>query len=150
MISANPFVRLALVGMVGAVAACATVTKEERTQVAEVRDASSPTETGGASVALVSSGPGKAVLYRTWNGEGLVFLGSGPKVEIDGREVGRCKLGDGNEFELAAGEHVIRAPHSEVSTRRFRISPGQTIYIECKYTVGALVPNVQFEFHATR
>jgi len=91
-----------------------------------------------------------AVLYRTWHGEGLLFLGTGPKVEVDGREVGRCLLGDGRSIQLTAGEHVISAPHSEVSTRRFRINPGQTMFVECQYTVGAMVPNVQFEFHAER
>lgn len=110
--------------MLCAVAACATVTEEDRAQVAEVRDSSSTTETAETLDSAVSNKPGRMVLYRTWHGEGLLFLGSGPKVEVDGREVGRCLLGDGSEIKLAAGEHVISAPHSEVSTRPFRINPG--------------------------
>jgi len=143
-------VRFALVAIVGAVAACATVTEEDRAQVAEVPDPTIPKETADTVTSVPSDEPAQIVLYRTWNGEGLLFLGSGPKVEVDGREVGRCLLGDGREIEVAAGEHVISAPHSEVSARPFRINPGQTIYVECKYTVGVLVPNVQFEFSAAR
>lgn len=139
-------VRLAMAASISAVAACATVTEEQRAQIAEVHDPSQPLALTGTT----GNEPSRIVLYRTWNGEGLLFLGSGPKVEIDGREVGRCLLGDGNTIELTAGEHVIFAPLSEVSSRPFRINAGQTIFVECKYTVGALIPNVQFEFHATR
>ncbi len=147
MIFVKTFKRTALITIFGFISACSTVTEEDRAQVAEI---SSPTLFGETGDTLDSSVPGQLVLHRTWNGEGLLFLGTGPKVEIDGREIGRCLLGDGAEITLAAGEHEIRAPHSDVSARRFRILPGQTIYAECKYTVGALVPNVQFEFSATR
>jgi len=143
----NYLLRATSIALFGLVAACTSVTKEERGQVAEV---SPPASTVEASIAADKNAPGRVVLYREWNGEGLAFLGSGPKVQIDGREVGRCLLGDGTEITLAAGEHEIQAPHSEVSRRRFRIEADQTIYVKCKYTIGALVPNVQFEFFATR
>ena len=138
---------LASVSCLSFIAACSTVTEADRAQVAEVAMTSNQTETEGPAD---SNTPGRVILHRTWNGEGLAFLGTGPKVEIDGIEVGRCLLGDGTEIAVSPGEHEISAPHSQVSARRFRIFPGQVIYAECKYTVGTLVPNVQFEFTADR
>ena len=146
----GPFIRLAEFGLASAVAACASVTEEDRKNVAVVPDSRLTDGSTDVRLATASNAPGRIVLYRTWHGEGLLFLGTGPKVEVDGREIGRCLLGDGATTELAAGDHVISAPHSDVSSRPFRINPDQTVFVECKYTVGALVPNVEFDFHATR
>lgn len=142
--------RLAMITAVCTFAACATVTEEDRAQVADVRPITTSVNEGEGSIQPNSDANAQLTLFRRWNGEGLLFLGTGPKVEIDGREVGRCLLGEGTVIELAPGEHIIRAPHSEISARPFRTHPGQTLFVECKYTVGALVPNVEFEFHADR
>ena len=151
--------------LLGILAACASVTEEDRARVAQVGDAPAPVASAGdaqlsqvttsemsdPALPLANSGArARAILYRKWNGEGLAFMASGPKVEIDGRDVGRCLLGKGREIDLAAGEHVIRAPMSAKSERPFRIFPGQTIYVECRYTQGALVPNAEFLFKASR
>lgn len=125
-----------------AMGACATVTEEERTTVVQIpTPITSPSET-----ATKQDGPAQLVMFRKWNGEGLVYLGTGPMILLDGQEIGRCKLGKGHEMQIPAGEHVIKARTSQISERRFRVEPGQTAYVECKYTAGALSPNVEFHF----
>ncbi len=132
------------------IASCATVTAEERATVARV---GSSNATGAGSEAINSADkniPTRVILYRKWNGEGLAEMASGPKVEIDGRQVGRCFLGEGKEIELEPGEHQIIAPFSKTSARRFFIEKGQTVYIECRYIQGVLGANVEFIFRESR
>jgi len=138
----NLFRRPFCVALLLTLGACATVTEEERSTVVQVP----PSPTAEVEVDMQQGDTARLVLFRRWNGEGLVFLGTGPMVLVDGQEIGRCLLGEGSETQISTGEHVIRARTSDVSERRFRVEPGQTAFVECRYTVGAFSPNVEFDF----
>lgn len=127
-------------------AACTTVTEAERNTVVQLPIS----QTQEIDAVAATNGTAKIIMFRSWNGEGLLFLPTGPMVLIDGQEIGRCLLGDGSEHTIAAGEHVIRSLSSDISERPFQISAGQTALVECKYTAGALSPNVEFIFTTTR
>jgi len=125
-----------------AVSACTSVTEEDRSVVTQIP----PNSVEAPDSNSHKNSTAQLELFRKWNGEGLLFLGTGPMVLLDGQEIGRCLLGDGSKIRIPAGEHVIRARTSDVSERRFRIDPGQTAFIECRYTVGVMSPNVEFVF----
>lgn len=129
-----------------AVGACTSVTEEERSVVVQIP----PNSVEAPDSNSHKSETAQLELFRKWNGEGLLFLGTGPMVLLDGQEIGRCLLGDGSKIKIPAGEHVIRARTSDVSERRFRVDAGQTAFVECRYTVGVMSPNVEFIFSDKR